>query len=264
MAVKLTEKAQAALDRVVEQFKAGDLSPIVDVARIKLDPEAPANRWTFRNKVMAYAQSRTLDCRGYKQWQEVGRQVLPPEERGLPVYIMGPRTITKEDEDTGNKETILIGFRGIPIYSYQQTEGDGPGAMTYEPRELPPLAEVADALGISIKWAPMLDALGSYQHGRGTITLGAEDAPIFFHELAHAAHAMIDQLNPGQDPHQETVAELSAAVLSELYGVKHTGNAWRYIESYNDDPLKAIYEALGTVEQVITLIEELASGDALP
>ena len=31
--MKLSDKAQAALDKVVEQFKSGDLSPIVEIAR---------------------------------------------------------------------------------------------------------------------------------------------------------------------------------------------------------------------------------------
>lgn len=259
--MKLSEKAQAALDQVVQQFQAGDLSPIVEVARITRDPEAPSTRWTFRNQVLAYAQTRTLDCRGYRQWQEVGRQV---SKGSSAAFIFAPRMMTKEDEETGEKESRLIGFRPIAVFPYQSTEGDGPGAMTYAPKELPPLAEVAQSLGISLIHAPMLDALGSYQHGKGTITLGAEDAPIFFHELAHAAHARIEQLKPGQDDRQETVAEFTAAVLSELYGHPYTGNAWEYISSYNDDPLKAIFAALGTVEQVLELIEEIAGGDAVP
>lgn len=259
--MKLSAKAQTALDRVIEQFKAGDLSPIVDVVRIERDPSAPSTAWTFRNQVLAYAQTRTLDCRGYRQWQEVDRQVV---KGALAAFIFAPRMITKEDEDTGKKESRLIGFRPIAVFPYQDTEGDGPGAMTYEPRELPPLAEVAESLGISIKWAPMLGALGSYTKGRERITLGADQAPIFFHELAHAAHAQIEELKPGQDAQQETVAEFTAAVLSELYGYEHSGNAWQYIESYNEDPLKAIYAALGTVERVLTLIEEIAGADAIP
>ena len=73
--MKLSPKAQAALDRVVNKFKQGDLSPITEVVRLRLGSEAPASRWTFSNQVLAYAQTGELDCRGYRQWQQVGRQV---------------------------------------------------------------------------------------------------------------------------------------------------------------------------------------------
>ena len=73
--MKLSPKAQAALDRVVNTFKRGDLSPITEVVRLRLGSDAPASRWTFSNQVLAYAQTGELDCRGYRQWQQVGRQV---------------------------------------------------------------------------------------------------------------------------------------------------------------------------------------------
>ena len=88
------------------------------------------------------------------------------------------------------------------------------------------------------------------------ITLGTHDPEVFFHELAHAAHARIDGLRPGQHTDQETIAEFTAAVLMALYGLgDRTGNAWRYIQSYSKDPLTAIQRALSTVEKVLILLE---------
>ena len=43
--MKLSKKAQTALDQMVAKFQSGDLSPIVEIARIRLDPNAPAP-WT--------------------------------------------------------------------------------------------------------------------------------------------------------------------------------------------------------------------------
>ena len=51
-----------------------------------------------------------------------------------------------------------------------------------------------------------------------------------------------------------------SAVLMELYGLgDRTGNAWNYIKGYNEDPSRAIVQALSTVEKVIELLEEKAT-----
>ena len=106
MFFKLSDKAQTSLDQVIERFKQGDLAPVVDVLqmRLRLPADAPARTWTFSNQVLAYAQTGCLDCRGYKQWQEVGRQV----QKGTHgAFILGPRLTTVEDDKTGAKKQVL-------------------------------------------------------------------------------------------------------------------------------------------------------------
>lgn len=257
--MKLSAKAQAALGNMVQRFESGDISPIVEVARIRRDPSAPSYKWTFKNQVIAYAQTNTLDCRGYKQWQEAGRQVRKGENAS---FILGPVTIkkTRKDQDGEEEErSVCVGFHAIPVFSYHQTDGDQDTAIRYEPRQLPPLADVAENLGISIRFGPMLDALGSASVQGTRITLGSNDVRTFFHELAHCCHARIEgELNAGQDKEQETIAEFTACVLASMYGHDYTGNAWEYIKGYHEDPIQAIYTALGTIEQVLGVIEENA------
>ena len=66
--MKLSDKAQEALDLVVEQFKSGDLSPIVELARIqRLGEPIPSEQWTLSNRVLALIQTGSMDCRGYRQ-----------------------------------------------------------------------------------------------------------------------------------------------------------------------------------------------------
>ena len=57
--MKLSDNAQAALDTVVQRFKAGDLSPIVELAAIAPDPDnvVPFDKWSFSNQIMAYLQT---------------------------------------------------------------------------------------------------------------------------------------------------------------------------------------------------------------
>jgi hypothetical protein len=251
--MKLSDKAQAALNQVVEQFKSGDLSPVVRLARIRLPEDAPSSRWTFSNRVLAYAQTGSVDCRGYRQWQAIGRQV---QKGSHAAYILGPILVTKETERGEEKQ--LVGFRAIPVFAYQDTEARNGQALDYAPRELPPLLEVARRLGVKVSYAPTKPGrLGNCKTDGSRITLGSEDPAVFFHELAHAAHKRVrgQALRGGQDAHQETAAELAAAALMHLYGLgDRTGNCWRYVQQYNEDPLRAIMKASDEVGKVLALL----------
>jgi hypothetical protein len=205
---------------------------------------------------MAFMQTDCTDCRGYKQWQEVGRQV---KKGSKAAYILGPRLVKIEDEETGEEKQIVTGFFSIPVFPYDDTEGESLIEEDQTPREMPPLYDVAQAWGINIDYCPLPQGVrGSFNPGKNSIKLGTANVKTFFHELAHAAHGKIEALNHGQDSKQETIAEFTACVLMKLYtGEDYSGNSWQYIESYNpNDPIKAIYSVLSTVEQVINLIIE--------
>jgi hypothetical protein len=253
--MKLSNKAQASLDTVITKFKAGDLSAITQAVRLQLHSEAPARNWTLSNRVLAYAQTGELDCRGYRQWQAAGRQV---KKGSLSAFILAPVTVKATRLNSfGVEETYyrLISFKTIPVFSLADTEGDD--LPLYSPRDLPPLLDVAHKLGIDVSYQPLPpDRLGDYAPGTDSIRLGTHDHATFFHELAHAAHKRVDgQLKGGQNEAQETIAEFTAAVLMELYGLgDYSGNAWRYISHYADDPLTAITKALATVEKVLHLL----------
>lgn len=250
--MKLSLKAQESLSKVIKQFKTGDLSPISKVARIRLDESAPARKWSLSNKILAFMQAGELDCRGFVQWQKLDRQVKKGSQA---VYIFRPHTITKKNEDE-EKEAICIGFSTVPVFPASSTEGETslPG---YLPEELPPLLEIAQKFGIDVNYVPVTpDKLGDCKIDGSSIRLGSHDTRVLFHELTHAIHSRIDGgLKAGQQVDQETVAEFTTAVLMDFYGLgDHTGNAWKYINQYADDPIIAITKALGTVEKVLQVI----------
>lgn len=250
--MNLSPKAQASINKVIEQFKTGDISAISRVARINLDESAPARKWSLSNKIIAFMQAEELDCRGFVQWQNVGRKV---KKGSSAVYIFRPHTITKLN-DNDEKETICVGFSTVPVFAASSTEGEEINSI-YKPAELPPLTEVARKFGIQIDYVPVTpDRLGDCQTDGSKIRLGSHDARIFFHELTHAIHAKIEGgLEGGQQTNQETIAEFTTAVLMDFYGLgDHTGNAWKYISHYADDPIIAITKALGTVEKVLAVL----------
>lgn len=254
--MKLNKKAQVAMDRIVKKFQTGDLSPIVKVARLQISKDIPAANWSFSNQVIAFAQTDSIDCRGYRQWQKVGRQV---QKGSKAAYIIYPKKVKAKDED-GKPVYICIGFGATAVFPRHTTtviEGQEDLDINYEPTQLPPLYDVAIKLGIQVEWIPLPpDRLGDATTDGSKIRMATHDQSTFFHELAHAAHARIDgKLKNIQDAEQETVAELTATVLMQLYGIRdHTGNAWKYISAYNTDPLKAILKAISKVGQVIELL----------
>lgn len=247
----LSDKARESLQKVVDRFKAGDIGPITKIVRIRLSEELPASRWSLSNRILAYAQSGEVDCRGFRQWKQAGRTVKKGERA---CYILGPKT--RKIEEDGEERTIVTGFTAIPVFARHQTEGE-PLPDEEPPAELPPLMGVAERMGVAVEWRHIPGAYGSYSPTKERIRMGTHDEAVFFHELAHAAHKrVLGQLAGGQDAHQETVAELTAAVLCDLYGRDHTGTSWEYISGYNDDPLGATLKALSDVGKVLEVIFE--------
>ena len=250
--MNLSEKAQAALDKVVEAFQTGDLSPIIQIATYHIPSDWPSSHWSFANRVLIYAQTGTLHCRGFRQWEEVDRKV---KKGARSAYIFGPRTV-KEEKD-GESLFKLIGWTTIPVFAYDDTEGEEIGLPPeWVPPTPPPLWDVAERFGLTVKYDYVPDARGIYSPNRKRITLATQSEKTWFHELAHAAeHVLLGELVGGQDEKQEAVAEFTAAVLMELYGLKSTtGNAWEYIKGYSTNPLKTIMSVLPRVEAVLGLI----------
>jgi hypothetical protein len=261
---QLSDKAQASLNKVISAFERGDLSPVTSVIKIRRhkDDKTPSHAWSFGNQIMAFIQADgELDCRGFRQWEEVGRNV---KKGASAVYILAPLTFNVDDaKSESGKKMIVKGFRTIPVFPLTMTEGDALPSFDYSPDELPPLYEVAQRLGIDVSYGATDARTGGwYSPKENHIHLGALDAPIFFHELAHAAHDKFEKLKGGQNSEQETIAEFTAAVLADLYGMSYTGNAWTYIQLYSVEPLSAIYKALAMVEKVLSLILDGVTPDA--
>lgn len=250
-----TDFAKEMMNKVVTRFQSGDIAALIELSTIKLTSRnsTPLSRWSFCNQFMAYMQSGETDCRGFHQWEEVGRHVVKGAKA---VYILGP-IIVKEKSDAGETNK-LIGFKSIPVFPASMTEGDPlPEPENLNPDVLPPLAEVAEKLGISVKYVPFTGgAYGCFSDTAKEIRLATHEEKTFFHELAHAAHATIEHLKGGQDARQETIAEFTACVLMHVYGLKDTtGYTWDYIKAYNpDNPMNAIKNALDTIGKVLDII----------
>ena len=254
---KLTrrERAEQEIDRLLALFESGDIPEAV--ARVVIPPlDVPAARWSLSNRLLTMLAG-TADARGYRQWEEAGRHV---EKGSRAFYILAPRFKKMKDERTDEEENRLIGFLAVPVFRCEDTDGEPLNHPPLEPPEPPPLAEIAEAWGISVAYVPCYGGYcGRYSPGSNEIILATHQEATFFHELAHAAHGRFKRLKSGQDWRQEVVAELTAAVLMRLFGKKNMdGTHYRYIRDYAEgagkDVRKACLSVLSDVGKCLDLI----------
>ncbi len=248
----MTKGAQEKLDQIIARFQSGDMSPIVAIAKTRLPDDAPASKWSFANRVLAYSLCNHADCRGYRQWESAGRHVKKGEHGG---YIFAPRMV-KDKESQDEDKTRLAGWLTISVFGAGQTEGDT-ALPDYAPRELPPLADLAARMGVPVSYTPTPeDRLGD-TNGRD-IHLGTTDAQVFFHELSHVIDRKIRPADKRTDTVQnEAIADLTACVLMHMYGLgDRTGNTWEYVKMFDNNPMRAITRALETVGKVLEYIEQ--------
>jgi hypothetical protein len=181
-------------------------------------------------------------------YTSVGRSVKKGEKA---FYILGPIMKRLADEETGGEKMIVVGFRGLPVFGYEQTEGrplpsGDPDIEKW--LESLPLVDVAKQWGQSVGayYGEGMGFLGRYRYGKG-IDLGVKKLSAWCHELVHAADDRNGNLKErGQHWRSETVAELGGAVLLEILGFKEEadlGGCWEYVKHYAEQAKMGVTEA---------------------
>lgn len=269
--VKKVERIGEVCDRLLEMFSTGQLPPAVARTTIQaLTSDVPCTNWSLGNQLLAFLAG-TTDARGFRQWEEVGRRV---KKGAKAFYILAPctRRVTEKRTDENGQEVeeekiIVTGFKAIPVFRYEDTEGEELPRPDYNPPVLPPLAKVAQTYGIRVEYGPFTKKFyGYYRPSKEEIMLCTHDVDTFFHELAHAIHHTFRPLEGGQHADQEIVAETVAAVLCEMYGYQgYLYHGYQYIKHYANAEdggavLKAIMKVLADVQKVLQII--LSSSDS--
>lgn len=257
------DKIKVATGCLMEMFRTQSFPEAIAFTIIHGDSTSkPSSHWSLGNRILMLV-SGTRDARGYRQWGTVGRQV---KKGAKAIAIFAPLTKTVEDKTTSQNRTIILGFRPIPVFRIEDTEGEPlPEEIASTPATYPPFYEVAERMGIEVRWSPIdQNAYGYFSVLNNSITLHSQDAFIYFHELAHAIHNTFVNLMTIDINRAEIVADVTAAVLCQLQGI--TGyelQTYRYVQEYcscKDDTfvLKAIMSALSDVEMVVSKILDVA------
>ena len=250
-------KAKACLQEIINLFKTGNVPKAMAVITIPPQADIPSAKWSWGNKLLQFIAD-TSDARGYRQWQEAGRQVKKGTKS---FHILGPNTkkIQVTDDDGQPTDKIIVtGFHAIPVFRCEDTDGE---PLPYEPSSPPPLSDVADRLGLSVSYQTFAGRYYGYYKGDSKkIVLATHEAQVFFHELAHAAHDKIaGSLKGGQVPSQEIIAELTAATLASLYCPEaNLGFSFEYVAGYAKQSKKTIERAcLAVINTVGKVLDEI-------
>ena len=255
----LTAKAREVVDRLVAAFD--DPEKLVDtITRAALIANtSPCMKWGPTNRFLV-ALHGTSDARGFRQWQEAGRNV---KKGAKALHILVPR-FRKVEEDDAEERQILIGFVSAPVFAVEDTDGE-PLPETVPP-SAPRLQVVADALGIPITYAgaPSERIYGVYQGGARRITLYTHDVATWYHEISHALHHRLGKLRPRTDDaarrDNEIVAEIGAAVLVNIFEGQEVGRqAIGYVKGYAATKTRLL-KLLPEIIEVVDLAIRVVSG----
>jgi len=262
------KRAKEALHSVIAMFESGNLPAAVARTMIKPKPGCgkPSDGWSLGNKILMFLNG-TGDARGFKQWQNASRSV---KKGAKAFYILAPakRKATRKvtDEETGEEKEeerlILTGFREIPVFRYEDTEGDSVPKAEYDPLTPPPLHDIARKFGVrEVRYEPGNgNCYGFFSWGtEKKIVLHTYDVKTWFHELGHAIHATFREMKAGQNPEQEIVAEVFAAAMCEFYGIRgYHFHAWKYVQAYSSkEPqaaLRSVFRVLADVEKCLGML----------
>lgn len=266
------QHTQEVATRIVEAFRNPEQLPhAIAPIFIRRKDDVPCRRWSWHNQLIV-ALHGTMDARGIKQWNAAGRKIVAGTKA---IWILAPciKTVDKKSVETDEetKLQVLFGFRSVPVFAVDQTEGDPLPAQDADQdnwiKHLP-LIDVAESWDIRVgSYSHHGSApLGYYQRGGAgeAIMLGVENLSTWAHELIHSADQRLGSLKEAKW-HREIVAELGGAVLLECLGLQHDadlGGAYQYIEAYameaKKDVVRACIEVLDRVCNCVKLIMDTA------
>lgn len=254
-----------AVQNIMEMFKEQSFPKQLSITIIRKsqdEPAIPSDKWSILNRMLMVMVGRTLDARTFKQWQSAERHV----KKGAKSFqIIAPITKKVTDDETGEEKVKLIGFRAMPVFPVELTDGKALPSFDYTPATIPlstqKLTKVIEKLGGTVKWAPIRgNALGFYRPADKSITLSSPEFVTFAHEASHFVHDTIENILLVDNKKAEIVAELGASVLCEIVGESgYEQQSYTYIKSYCKDKepkavLSAINSVLTTVEKIINII----------
>ncbi len=240
---------QEAMNCLIQIFDAENLEKVAHA--VFKGNDVPSDKWSFLNRILMFLNN-TEDARGFNQWKQAGRYI---KKGSHAFYILAPMFKKVIDEKTLEEKQILAGFKGIPVFRFEDTEG-APIISEGLKLEIPyEFNGIIQELGLKVDAVRFNGAVyGSYNPSRKEIKLASPEIDVFLHELSHAVDDRLNGLKAGQHKDQEVTAEFSGAVIGYLMGYKlPLGNVKSYIEHYS---FKELINCLGRIERIVGYIIE--------
>ncbi|MBT2757926.1 hypothetical protein J7E71_18800 [Mesobacillus foraminis] len=248
-----------------------------------LDFSSKLPRYSFNNLMMIYMQNpQATYVAGMKTWNSLGRRVIKGE-KSLKILAPIQKKFKEEKENNAGKKEVeevtrIVGFKAVPVFDVQQTEGAPLPLNPIVPDKVEPsdFAEkiyellkekMNEELPVTEKTLERKGLYGYYSPSEHSITIN-EDHDItnklttLIHEYAHSIFHSPDgkYKDSGKDV-KETQAESFAYLTCKYFGLDSSRFTFPYLVSYasNSDQLllKHQDEIQKETNRLITKIENL-------
>ena len=220
-----------------------------------LTTQAKFYRYSFRNLLLILSQRPTASrVAGFHDWLKIGRHVRKGEKG---IAILAPLKWSTTDQDTGETQGGIKGFKAVYVFDLEQTDG--------EPLPERPQIQITDGSsdqaailtakltyslehdGIPVKFADLEPGHhGFYRRSDRSITLAGwlgdvQRFSTLVHETAHAKlHAHPQQIPLEDAQHAQALREFEAEsvafVVLDFFGVNVLECSAGYLASYGATP----------------------------
>lgn len=260
-----------------------------------LEVMAKFHNYSLNNSILIMIQRpEATMVRGYRQWQELGRNVnkgekaikiLAPMFKKIEVEKIDKNTSEPILDEKGNpvteKKEVLIGFRNVSVFDIEQTNGkEIPNVRDFINRDLQNDESMSNLYKdfykyietntpYSIREEYLEDGVGGYYSPKTNeivISTNAnkndtEKFRVLIHEFAHAKlHHMESEFMDLPREHKEAQAESVAYIVSNYYGLDTSDISFGYIATWAND-MKLARQALSEVQnissQIIEIVDDL-------
>ena len=253
-----------AVNYLIEQLEGGHSETLANY----LGAMARFHSYSFGN-ILQIARQRPTATRvaGFGTWKELGRFVKRGEKG---IQILAPvvgyrrkRDDTEQEQETDSKpQRVLIGFRAVYVWDYEQTEGADLPEMNHtisgdvggnHDRLIDFLASQDIALEFNERIAP---ALGVSYGGKIALLPGqskAEEFVTLVHETAHELLHKAERRTFTTATVRETEAEAVAFIVGQAVGLEMGAASSDYIQLYKGNAA-LLAESLEVVQRTASTI----------
>jgi len=219
-----------------------------------LEFKSTFHNYSFTNICLVLQQMPTASLiAGFGTWKKKKRSVKKGEKG---IAILAP-LIRKIENEKGDKELHVFGFKDAYVFDVSQTEGEdvptcSPELLTGDTVEIRCLAldsqRYAETQGFSVSFEDTGEAKGWYQRTTNKIAIKQDMPPLqtlktLVHEIAHGKMHQVDAENTPREI-KELEAESCAYVACYTLGLDTSDYSFKYLASWGvDTPIKDIMQA---------------------
>jgi len=251
-----------AVDYLIQQLETGHS----DMLATYLRTMARFHNYSFGN-ILQIARQRPTATRvaGFGKWKELGRFVKRGEQG---IQILAPvtgyrrRKNETEEETDSNTRRVLVGFRPVYVFDYEQTEGADLPELNHtisgdvgENRNR--LIEFLGQQNISLEFDQSIaPALGVSYGGRIALLPGQskpEEFTTLVHETAHELLHRSERRTFTTKVVRETEAEAVAFIVGQAVGLEMGTASSDYIQLYHGNA-SLLAESLEVIQRTASTI----------